>query len=534
MIVEKGFQIERILFESHPGFHVTANVYRPEGEGPFPAILHPCGHSENGKAASVYQKANRLLAENGFLVLCYDPIGQGERKQILGPDRLALHRGSGEHQQLGVAPVLLGQSLGSYMVWDAVRAIDYLCAREDVDAERIGCAGNSGGGNLTSFLMAYDDRVAAAAPGCFVTTLREKNERPGPGDAEQILFAQIRDGFDHPDFMISRLPKPTLILAATKDFVPIAGTWDAFREAKQAATLLGYPERVALIEADEKHGFSKRLREGAVHFFARWLQGRSLKVFEKEDVAVRSDAELQVTPDGQVFHLEEARSILALFEERGEQLAADRPPLTRDVVREVTGIRKLNELPEPKVEVVGGVDPQKLIFRPEPGIVMPALYWSKGKDRPIILAPSGGMNSVVEEAERLNAAGHPVLVIEVRDTGETATRNWRFFGADLYIAFMLGRSWVGMRSEDILVAARWLKEKYPERGLSLVSDGEVGTAARHAAALEPGLISGLRVSGDLMSWQSLLSSKEAHSRVHSAVRDVLRYYDIPDLEKLNR
>ena len=114
---------------------------------------------------------------------------------------------------------------------------------------------------MTSYLMAYDERIARRRAGCFMTTHRRKNESPGPGDAEQNLFAQIREGFDHPDFILARAPKPTLILAATQDFVPIEGTWEAFRQAKRAYTQLGYPERVALIETNAKHGFSRRLRK---------------------------------------------------------------------------------------------------------------------------------------------------------------------------------------------------------------------------------------------------------------------------------
>ena len=140
-------------------------------------------------------------------MLCYDPIGQGERKQIFTPDGTPAFRASSEHQQLGVAPILLGRGLATYMVWDGVRGIDYLCSRPDVDPQRIGCMGNSGGGNMTSFLMAYDERIAAAAPGCFLTTHRHKNESPGPGDAEQNLFAQIREGFDHSDFILVRAPE---------------------------------------------------------------------------------------------------------------------------------------------------------------------------------------------------------------------------------------------------------------------------------------------------------------------------------------
>lgn len=543
-----GFTIEKLYFESQPGFYVTANLYRPDGPGPFPAILHPLGHSENGKAYESYQKANQLLVKQGFVVLCFDPIGQGERKQIIDSDGKPAHRASHEHQELGVAPILLGRSLGGYMVWDAVRALDYLCSRPDVDAQRIGCTGNSGGGNLTSFLMAYDERIQAAAPGCFMTTHREKNESPGPGDAEQNLYAQIREGFDHPDFILSRAPKPTLILAATHDFVPIEGTWDAFRQAKRAYTLLGYPERISLIEANEKHGFSQRLREGAARFFARWLQGRQINVFEESPVKIYTDRELQVTPSGQVQQLPLARSLLEVNQAEERRLALKRSPLTRDLVRQVTGIRKLQHLPEPRVELVGSNgrraksqqlqpgsnrdEPLRLIIHPEPGIVLPALYWPGGSAPPVLLAPAAGMNSAVKEARQLHRQGHPVLIVEVRDTGETTTRNWRFFGADYYIAYMLGRSWLGLRTEDLLTCARWLKTQQQAESLRLVTGGELTPAGLHAAALEPALISELTARGGIPSWRSLMKTPDAHQHIHNAVHAGLRYYDLPDLKAL--
>jgi dienelactone hydrolase len=532
VLEEDGFTIEKVIYESQPGFLVTANLYRPAGEGPFPAILHPCGHSKNGKAYESYQKVNRLLARNGFIVLCFDPIGQGERRQLAGRDRKVKIVGSGEHQLLGVAPILLGRSLATYMVWDGIRGIDYLCGRPDVDPNRIGCTGNSGGGNLTSFLMAYDDRIVAAAPGCFVTTHRRKNENPGPGDAEQNLFAQIRDGFDHPDFILSRAPKPTLILAATHDFVPIEGTWEAFRQAKRVYTRLGHPEKVELIEANEKHGYSRRLREGAVRFFARWLQGRKIEVFEEDEVLVLADEELQVSPDGQVLWMEGSRSLFELYAETESRFAAAHGELTKAKVREVTGIRPLDEIPRPKVEDHGGDSPKKLLFRPEPGIVLPGLYWSGGKGEPFLIAPSDGMNSALAEAVALQAKGHPVLVLEVRDTGETRTRNWRFFGADYYIAYMLGRCWLGMRAEDLLVGARWLMEENDATSVRIHSDGEVGPAAVHAWALESELVSGADARDGLDSWKSLMTDRNAYPHLPNAVQGALRVYDLPELEEL--
>ena len=526
-----GFTIEKVLFESQPGFHVTANLYRPKGTGPFPAILHPCGHSENGKAAGVYQLANRLLVQNGFIVLCYDPIGQGERKQFLAPDGTPTHRATSEHQQLGVAGILLGRSLASYMVWDGVRGIDYLQSRSDVDPNRIGCTGNSGGGNMTSYLMAYDQRIAAAAPGCFMTTHRRKNESPGPGDAEQNLHSQISEGFDHPDFILTRAPKPTLILSATQDYVPIEGTWEAFRQAKRIYGQLGYPERIDLVETNAKHGFSRRLREGAVRFFSRWLQGRRIEAFEEEgeQETVRPEKELQVTPEGQVRLLDGPASIFDLYDQYKRELAAQRPRLTKEIIRKVTGIRHLSQLPKPQIETLADHElPKRLVIRPEEGIVLPALFWAVGDREAVLMAHDAGMDDAVREAERLHASGHPVLVVDVRDIGETKTRNWRFVGADFYIAYMLGRSWLAMRAEDLLVCARWLRNLKGDM-VHLVAHGEIGPAALHAAALESELFASVRVKDHLTSWRQLMREVDANRHLHNAVHGALRHYDLPDL-----
>ena len=532
---EDGFTIEKVLFESRPGFHVTSNVYRPSGKGPFPAVLHPCGHSANGKAYREYQKANRLLVQHGFVVLCYDPIGQGERRQLVNADGRLPLRPTSEHAVLGPAPILLGGGLGRWMLWDGVRALDYLAGRPDVDDKRLGCMGNSGGGNLTSFLMAYDDRIAAAAPGCFITTHRRKNEFPGPGDAEQNLFAQIREGFDHPDFILARAPKPTLILAATADFVPIEGTWEGYRQAKRAYTVLGHPERVALVETNEKHGFTRHLREGAVRFFTRWLQGRVVEIIEAENVRVRADAELQVTPEGQVLQLKNARSMFDWLEADARQLADQRLPLTRERLRAVTGIRELKELPVLKVtKILREGLPAPLIFHPEPGIPLPALYWPQGKQAPVLITPDAGLNSVLPQVAKLQATGHPVLVVDLRDLGETATRNWRFYGADWYIAYLLGRSYLAMRTEDIFACANWLAKSHKTKSIQIIAHGETITAAQHAAALEAQLFGKLTLTDPAPDWEALLTHNQANRYLHTIHPRALLHYDLPDLKKLRQ
>ena len=105
----------------------------------------------------------------------------------------------------------------------------------------------------------------------FITTTRIKNDRPGPGDAEQNIFAQTKHDIDHPDFILMRAPQPTLILAATQDFVPIEGSWIAYRQAKRIYARLGLPERVDLVETDDKHGYNSELRVAMVRWMRRWL-----------------------------------------------------------------------------------------------------------------------------------------------------------------------------------------------------------------------------------------------------------------------
>jgi cephalosporin-C deacetylase-like acetyl esterase len=536
----KDYRIEKVIFESLPGFHVTGNLYIPEGEGPFPGILHPCGHTDNGKAGEAYQKANLLLVQNGFVVLCYDPIGQGERKQLLDPKTgKGLHSSTGEHHVLGVGPVLLGRGLSSYMIWDGIRGIDYLQSRPEVDPDRIGCTGNSGGGNMTGFLMALDDRIDAAAPGCFLTTTRRKNEKPGPGDPEQNLFAQIREGLDHPDFAILRAPRPTMILAATKDFVPIEGSWEAFRQAKRIYTKLGYPERVDLIEAPEPHGFSRRLREGAVRFFARWLQGGTPEVLEEDSVPVEKEEDLLCTPGGQVVGREGARTMFDLNRERANELKVQREERwlnrsaeeRREVVRKVTGITTNPELPvQTSVTPKGTAGSATGYFTRAGGILLPWRQTGESVSDKSLLTEKGLHLVVGASPSESGIEGDSLLFLDLRDSGLTTTKNWRFYGADQWISLMLGTSYLAMRTGDLLAVAKWFREKGTP--VHLHAEGEMVPVAIHAAALKPEWFESITLDGGITSWETVIDSRAPVPHLHSVVHGALRHYDLKDLVEL--
>jgi dienelactone hydrolase len=211
-----GYRVERVIYESRPGHHVTAALYLPDGPPPFPGVLVPCGHSTNGKAAEPYQRACILMAKNGLAVLCYDPIGQGERAQLLDDrGQPSISGSTTEHTMVGIGALLVGRSTASYRIWDGIRSLDYLAGRPEIDPARLGCTGNSGGGTLTAYLMALDDRIAAAAPSCYITSLERLFATLGPQDAEQNITGQVAFGMDHADYVTMRAPRPTLICVGT-------------------------------------------------------------------------------------------------------------------------------------------------------------------------------------------------------------------------------------------------------------------------------------------------------------------------------
>jgi cephalosporin-C deacetylase-like acetyl esterase len=546
-----GYRVEKVIYESRPGFHVTAILYLPEAPPPFPGVLFPCGHSENGKAAEAYQRACILLAKHGMAVLCFDPIGQGERKQVLDAAGKPPYRATSEHSLVSCGTILVGRNVASYMVWDGIRGIDYLLSRPEIDPKRIGCTGNSGGGTQTSYLMALDDRIAVAAPSCYLTTFRRLLQTIGPQDAEQNIHGQLAFGMDHADYVLMRAPKPTLMCVATRDFFDIGGAWDTFRQAKRFYGRLGHPERIELAEADEQHGFTRPLREAAARWMRRWLLGRDDAVIEP-DFPIATDEQLQCTPRGQVLHLEGARSVIDLNRELAERLAPERQRFWETAgkinalaeVRKLAGIRPLREIPSPTVEKRGSVASEglridRLVLRGDDGIPLPALWCVPPNPVPDIVLyvnPAGKDPRGEPAFAEWIRARRRVLAVDLRGFGELQARNAQgqpagTSYADVVKAYLLGRSYLGMRAEDVLRAARFLAGEGtdgPPR-IHLIAAGEAGPPALHAAALEPETFAGVQLSGSIESWADVVRAREPRNQRSNVVHGALRRYDLPDL-----
>ena len=313
----EGFRIEKIIYSPRPGVHITANLYVPHHlTQPTGAVLFVCGHSRDAKAFTQYQDVCQQFAQAGLVVLAQDPTGQGERQSHLASDPEMW--GVVEHDLAGDQCLMLGDGLARYFVHDAIRGLDLLCSRPEVDPKRLGVTGNSGGGTQTSMLMLVDDRLAAAAPATFIMDRRSYIHAGGVQDAEQIWRGFGAHGYDHHEILLAMAPKPVLVLAVTWDFFPIDGTRRTVGECQRIWNLLGGVGRLRLVEDQSRHDYTLNLARAATAFFSEHLlagKGRpagTLRPFP--------ESQLNATVSGQVHG--EIPGTKSAYDENCDRLAS--------------------------------------------------------------------------------------------------------------------------------------------------------------------------------------------------------------------
>lgn len=320
-IVEDDLTIEKVVFESRKGVYVTANVYVPKNrEEKSAAVIFVLGHAEHGKACDRYQKVARRIARQGLIVLIYDPTGQGERlnyaeRSLKAPMVPATTK---DHTYFGSQCLLTGGSPAGYFIADAMRAIDYLESRPDVDSERIGLTGSSGGGTMTCHMMVCDDRIKAAAPGTFFTGREIYMMAGEPQDAEQIWLNSLDYGFDFPDILGCFAPKPCMILAVEYDFFHIEGTEEAIEQSKKFWKLYGSDELHLAVDKSV-HAYTDVLADNSARFFGR-LFDTDYKNNIRIDVSLPIE-DLWCTDSGQVvFDFEDAITVHDENKKRSKEL----------------------------------------------------------------------------------------------------------------------------------------------------------------------------------------------------------------------
>jgi len=272
-----GFTIEKLVFQSLPGVYVTALVYVPnDHSSKHPAVLVPAGHAADGKLH--YQALSQRLVGRGYIVISWDPVGQGERSQFWDAkaQKSRYNLICAEHAVMGNLAYLAGANLARWEVWDGIRAVDYLLTRPDVDGERISITGTSGGGTQTALIAALDPRIKVVVPSCYITSLPMRMANrifvDPDSDPEQDLFGMVSNGVDHPGLLLLMYPRPVMVAAAVLDFFPIEGARKTFRELQKIYTRFGRHDRIAMVEGYHGHQYSTENQQAALDFLDHFNQ----------------------------------------------------------------------------------------------------------------------------------------------------------------------------------------------------------------------------------------------------------------------
>lgn len=559
VVTRDGYRIEKVIFESRPNFPVTANLYVPTGRsGKLPGVIGTCGHSRNGKAAAPYQSFAQGLVKLGYVVLLYDPFGQGERFQYTDADlKSTLTPGVWDHLMAGNQQFLVGESLGAWMAWDGIRALDYLLSRPEVDPAHVGVTGNSGGGTQATWLCAAEPRFTMGAPSCFVTTFRRNLENELPADTEQCPPHALALGLDHSDFIAAMAPRPAMVLGQERDYFDARGLEEAHDRLQKLYRLLGAEQNAGLFIGPDYHGFRQANREAMYGWFNR--QTKISTVSAEPPLKIEEDATLQCTKRGQVAE-DRVATIFSFTRALAQKLHDGRPRLDGEGLRRA--ITQVLYLPEsgtatpPDYRILRASKdrryPKKFsgtyAVETEPGIQ--ALVY-RLSDEPLESRPPKGVKRAILYVSHLSADAElrdepliaetmraepesAVYACDVRGGGEsqpntTGSYFLAAYGSDFFYAvhgIMLDCPYPGQKTHDVLRVIAWLKANGHEE-IHLIGRGRGAIPATFAAVLS-GDVTQVTLKNALTSYDDIARSEKYQWPLSSLVPGILKTFDLPD------
>lgn len=554
VVERRHHRIEKVIFESRPGCLVTGHLYVPQKlKGPAPGVIGSCGHSANGKLSDAYQSFCQRLARNGFVTFIFDPFNQGERDQYYAlKDRESVRSCTHAHNMMGKQLELIGEWFGAWRTWDGIRALDYLLTRPEVDPNHVGLTGNSGGGTMTSWIWAVENRFTMAAPSCFITTFLANLENELPADSEQYPPGVLGAGLEMADFLIARAPAPTMLLGQTYDFFDRRGLKEAYSEIQRFYHLIGAPTKnTDLFIGPQGHGYSWHNQEAMVRFFAQHShQKRPTKVSKPEELSAE---ELNVTPKGEVIP-EGATPIFELIEEKATHLAHKRKKLsnpqlirriksalTLPIRRDIPHYRCLRAVTEDgvrlaryAVETEGNI---RAIMRKR--LENPAYSHTLDVESEVhLFLPhvSSEQDLIKDTWAKSLKKQHPLYALDVRGLGESLTSDEREifhpYGNDYMCngyGLLMGESFLGRRVFDALRTMDLLVAEGAKK-IHLYGRGQGAILALYAGVLHDKVASVTLKNGPL-SYQAWTQTPLVDWPVANVPRGVLQVFDLPDLIK---
>ena len=563
-----GYRVENLLLETRPDYWVPGNLYIPAaGHGPYPGILSPCGHEVPGRMYVTFQSAHVALAREGFVVWTYEPPEEGERQHYWNPMTGQNEIGgpvTWAHELEGQLLILFGEALTHYRIWDGMCGVDFLTSRPEVDPNRIGCTGQSGGGLYTMFLTAMDNRIGCGASNQGGADNRWPIELSpywplDLGDIDQQIFPAAIYGIDQADFFMSIAPRPMLI--TTSYFEPrFNRTTETIRERYR---LLGAAEKFSTLASEDPHFWTVKLRLATTDWFCRWFYNRP---GPKEEPAFRPEPpeNLYCTVDGSMEYSQRGQTIFSLLLKKEAKLPPERrlpkssPELEEYRTQMRSDIKRLLHwaetasalAPRPVVTTPRkGYRIEKLEFLSEPGIYIPTWVfipdgYSNRKPAVVCASDAGLENEGLEFGflEGLVLKGKIVVAVDVRGIGITATPHpadeevGRYRQVDdaeevlTYWAWHMDECLFGMRVGDFLRSVDYAltRPDVDPKGLAAIGRGMGALWVLYAAALDDRIRSAVCHQG-LLSYRALTSVDRYTQESSVFVRDVLTAFDLPQV-----
>ena len=564
-IEREHYRIEKIIFESQPGFYVTTHLYIPKhGSGPYPVILAPVGHAPEAKSYQSYQILFQNLARQGFAVFTFDPPGQGERLQYLDPlTNGSLYGPTGEHDRFGWPALLIGSTTTQFEAWDGIRALDYVLKRPEIDATRVGCCGHSGGGTQTMFLCALDPRIhfAVVVEGHTENLAGSDYQPPGAyADAEQNLIGGLKASIDRGDLLAAFAPKPLLICYTPVDtgttYSPhyVAGTEEIVSELKSLYGLYGAQEKIALRSSPLPHDFDYFQRRSTYDWFAKWAMNSGPPV-EESPFEDAPQSNLWCTSTGQVLTSLGGR---AAFQVNHDRLRARLTSSGTDqstapeIQKDLQAVLNLPSQRTPLQTVTlssnkhSEVLVEEIQFESEPGIRVPGWFvkpLTGGSKFPVALViDDQGRNPLFDQwalIEKCARSGIAICSIDLRTCGATTPRlpssGPAFYGHGVELAYALvnlslGSPIIGQQTWDLLRCRDYLETRsdVDATRIGIYGSGTTGLPCIAAAVLD-NRFRALLLNRTLVDLECIVASQDYQLPLSAVAFGMLPKFDLPEL-----
>lgn len=496
------YRIEKIVFQTLPGVFMTASAWVPKISGKLPAVLCVHGHWAGAKQDPHVQARCAGLARLGFFVLAVDAFGAGER--AIGEQLGEYH---GEMTAATLFPI--GRPLSGIQVYENGRAVDYLCSRPEVDPQRIGITGASGGGNQSMYAGAWDERFKAVAPVCSVGTYQAYL-------GAACCMCEVVPGAlamtEESRILALTAPRALLIISATQDAFQfsVGEAAKSISAARPVFSLYNLPDLPRHTVVESPHDYNQPMREAMYGFMTQHLKGQGTgQPIPEPSISLEEPEALRCYPG--TTRPDDWLTLPQFAAREARGLLQSRKPLPPSELRQ--RLERLLGGTEPGAGTGQLTSPApgtfELQLKPEAGLQLQLVGRNpKSADAGLrlILTGQGSDHPWVREQQRLaEAAGTGWAVLELRATGRMEVSGDRIGKAPDHNSaewsLWLGRPLCGQWVRDIRLTAALLREKLPCSSIELVASGTGSFAALAAVAIDEN-IDGADITGLLTSFVS--------------------------------